>query len=86
MLAVLGTDATVQRGADPAVPVRIVVHDGVSRVGQYGQVLGRNTVVDFLRSVWTPKRGDVVTIDGVARAVENIEADDGIVVTAVLHG
>lgn len=86
LMSALGTDATVQRGTDAAVPVRVVVHDGVARVGEYGQVVGRNTRVDFLRSSWQPQRGDLVTIDGVARKVETIDSDDGIVVQAVLHG
>lgn len=86
LMDALGTDATVQRGSDAAVPVRVVVRDGMARVGQYGQVAGRNTLVDFLRSAWQPKRGDLVTIDGVTRPVEDIDVDDGIAVTAVLHG
>lgn len=86
LMDVLGTDATVQRGSDAAVPVRVVVHDGVARVGEYGQVVGRRTLVDFLRSQWTPQRGDVLTLDGLDRKVEAIDTDDGMVVTAVLHG
>lgn len=86
LLSALGTDATVQRGNDAAVPVRVVVHDGVARVGEYGQVVGRQTLVDFLRSNWQPQRGDLVTIDGTTRKVESIDSDDGIVATAVLHG
>jgi hypothetical protein len=86
LMDALGTDATVQRGSDAAVPVRVVVRDGVSRLGQYGQVVGRNTVVSFLRSQWQPKREDVLTLDGVARKVEAIDEDDGIAVTVVLHG
>lgn len=86
LMDALGTDATLQRGSGPAVPVRVVVHDGVARVGDYGQVIGRKTLVDVLRSQWQPRRGDVLTIDGAARPVEAIEQDDGIVVTAVLHG
>lgn len=82
----LGTDAIVQRGASDPVPVRVVVHDGVARVGEYGQVIGRNTLVDFLRIEWSPRRGDKVTVDGSTRPVEDIESDDGVVVTAVLYG
>ena len=90
MLSALGVDtsnATVQRGAGDPVPVSVVVHDGVARVGEYGRVIGRNTTVDFLRSEWQPMRGDLVTLDdGTSRKVDEILTDDGIVVTVVLHG
>lgn len=82
----LGVDAFVQRGADPALPVRVVVEDGVARVGEYGQVIGRNTMVNFLRVQWVPARGDLVTIDGGTRKVDAIDTDDGIVARVVLHG
>lgn len=76
---------TVVRGTD-AVALRCIVEDGVARIGQYGQVIGRVTRVSFIKSEWAPQRADVVTLDGVARKVEDIESDDGLVVTAVLHG
>ena len=82
----LGVDAFVQRGSDADVPVRVVVEDGVARVGEFGQVIGRNTCVNFLRVQWVPMRGDLVTIDGAGRKVESIDTDDGIVVRVVLHG
>lgn len=82
----LGVDAFVQRGTAAAVPVRVVVEDGVARVGEYGQVVGRNTLVNFLRAQWAPVRGDLLTIDGATRKVESIDTDDGIVVRVVLHG
>jgi len=82
----LGVDAFVQRGTDAAVPVRVVVEDGVARVGEYGQVVGRNTCINFLRAQWLPVRGDLVTIDGNARKVDAMDIDDGIVVRVVLHG
>jgi len=82
----LGVDAFVQRGTDAALPVRVVVEDGVARVGEYGQVIGRNTLVNFLRAQWVPVRGDAVTIDGVSRKVDSIDTDDGMVCRVVLHG
>lgn len=82
----LGVDAFVQRGTDAAVPARVVVEDGVARVGEYGQVVGRNTHVSFLRAQWVPVRGDLLTIDGATRKVESIDTDDGIVARVVLHG
>jgi hypothetical protein len=82
----LGVDAFVQRGADAPVPVRVVVEDGVARVGEYGQVIGRNTCVNFLRAQWIPARADLVTIDGSTRKVDAIDTDDGIVARVVLHG
>jgi len=82
----LGIDAFVQRGTDAAVPVRVVVEDGVARVGDYGQVIGRNTLANFLRAQWVPARGDLLTIDGNTRKVESTDTDDGIVARVVLHG
>lgn len=82
----LGVDAFVQRGTDDPAPVRVVVEDGVARVGEYGQVIGRTTHASFLRAQWVPVRGDLLTIAGAIRKVESIDTDDGIVVRVVLHG
>lgn len=76
----------VQRGTDTPVTTRCIVDDGVARIGQYGNVIGRVSKVSFLRSEWQPQRGDVVIIDTLARKVESIDTDDGFVVEAVLHG
>lgn len=81
-----GIDATVQRGADPAVPVRVIIDEGVQRVGEYGQIVGQVTVASFKVPQWRPKQGDVLTIDGVPRPVQTIDSDDGYVARAVLHG
>ena len=82
----LADPCTVQRdAASPAVASRCIVDDGVARLGEYGQVIGRVRMVSFLKSEWDPARGNVVTLDGVAQTVEAIEEDDGFVVKAVLN-
>lgn len=86
MLSALGIDLTVQRGVAAAVTVRAVVRNEQQVAGQYARFAGIKTLVDFLRSTWIPAKGDMVTIDGITRTVEAIEADDGMVVTVVLHG
>lgn len=91
---VFGRDATVAPvGGGVAVPVRVVVNEGIERVGEYGQSTGRVTVVDFMPNQYRPARGDVVTLldetTGAAlwtKPVTSIDADDGYVVKAVMHG
>lgn len=85
LFAQLADPCTVTRGADPAVSTRCIVEDGVARLGEYNQVIGRSRMVSFIKSEWSPARGDVVTIDGSTQTVEAIEDDDGMVVKAVLH-
>lgn len=82
----LAEPCNVQRGTDAPVTVRAIIDDGVARVGQYGNVIGRQTKVTFLRDEWQPQRGDFVIIDDTARKVETIDTDDGFIVEAVLHG
>ena len=77
---------TVTRGAAAPVATRCIVEDGVERIGQHGQVIGRVTRLDFIKTEWSPARGDQVSIDGTIRAIEAIDSDDGLVVKAVLHG
>lgn len=81
-----GIDATVSRGADPAVDVRVVVTRGVARFGDYGQVVGRVTTVDFRNAQWAPRAGDVLHLPEGDRKVQGLDADDGQVARAVLHG
>jgi hypothetical protein len=81
-----GTDATVSRGAEPAVDVRVVVTRGVARYGEYGQVVGRVTTVDFRIAQWLPRPGDVLHLPEGDRKVQGLDADDGRVARAVLHG
>lgn len=77
---------TVVRGSADAVTARCVVEDGVAKIGQYGQVIATITRASFIKAEWDPKPRDVVTIDSVARKVEAIDSDDGLVVQVVLHG
>ena len=83
---VFGVEALVQRGSEAPTPTRVIVRDGVARIGEFGQVIGRARQVCFLRDWIEPRRGDVVTIGGRAQPVESIVADDGFVVEVVLHG
>lgn len=76
-----------------AVPTRMVVDEGVERIGEYGQSIGRVNTVDFLVAEYRPAPGDVVTLlDEVSGAplwtkpVASIAGDDGFVAKAVLHG
>jgi hypothetical protein len=92
----MGDDATVQRGAGAPVPVRVVVTRGVAKLGEYGQVVARVTTVLFHQSDltiggvtytgWQPQQGDQLTLTDGTRKVASIDADDGYVTTAVLHG
>lgn len=79
-------DASVVRGSDPAVPVRVVIDQGVERLGEYGQVVARVTLASFRNVEWKPQPGDVLTLNGVERAIDDIDSDDGYVSKAVLHG
>lgn len=81
-----GTDTTVQRGTDAAVPVRVVLTLGVARLGDYGQVVATVTTADFRNSEWQPRRDDVLQLAGGDRAIESITSDDGAVTQAVLYG
>lgn len=81
-----GDDATVQRGADAPVALRVFVERGVEKLGDYGQVVARVTKVTFRNSEWIPQQGDVVSLPGLTRKVESTELDDGYVTTAVLNG
>lgn len=81
-----GVDGTVQRGAAAPVAVRLIIDEGVVRLGEYGQVIGQVTVASFKVPQWRPLPGDVVTVDGLARKVDDLDSDDGYVAKAVLHG
>lgn len=86
IFAALGTDATVQRGANAAVPVRVVVTDSEETTGQHSQRIGNERHLQFIKAAWDPKAGDLVTIAGVAQRVHRIVKDDGHVVEVVVHG
>lgn len=82
---VFGIDATVKRD-DDIIRTRVIVRDGVAKIGEFGRVIGRSRQVCFLRDWFQPRRGDIVTIGGRTQPVEAIVADDGFVVEVVLHG
>lgn len=79
-----GEDATVVRGSDDAVPVRVVIERGVEVFGDYGQCIGRVTHTSFRNVEWTPRKGDQLTLASGTRKVEAISSDDGFVTKAVL--
>lgn len=85
-----GCDATVVRGTNAPVSVRIVVNYGSPRYGEFGQIVGSSTTVDFLRSQWRPEQGDVLTwtdhLGAQTRPVSALDTDDGYIVKAVLRG
>lgn len=85
-----GADATVQRGADAPVPVRIVVERNVARLGEFGQVVARVDTVDMQLTQWQPQRGDVIVwtdqLGTHSKALTAEIEDDGFVAKAVLHG
>jgi len=82
----LGEQGTVVRGAAEPVALLLFVDDAVQDVGQYGRVVGNKRVISMMRADWLPVRGDVITVRDRAAKVDEILADDGIVVTVVMHG
>jgi hypothetical protein len=85
LFVAFGDDASIQRGAAAAVPVRVVLTRGVE-LGDYGQVIARVTTAMFRNREWQPKQGDVLVVGAVTRKVDTIDSDDGLVTVAVLHG
>jgi hypothetical protein len=83
---VLGVVANVQRPPNPSAPVRLVVRDGVERLGEYQQVIGLVRHVHARNRDWIFRRGDIVTLDGRSQTVEAVVRNDGRVNEAVLHG
>lgn len=86
LLAELGEPGTVVRGEVDPVALTIFVDDAVQDVGQYGRVVGNKRVLSMMRADWQPARGDLITTRGRTSKVDEILADDGIVVTVVMHG
>lgn len=82
----LGAVVEVQRPPIPSALILVVVRDGVERLGEFQQVVGRARHVVARNTDWAFRRGDVVTIAGRAYPVEAIVRDDGLVNEAVLHG
>ena len=85
LFGVFGTAATAQRGADPAVPVTVVIDRNVEMLGEYGQVVQRVDTISLRNSEWIAQQGDVFVIGAETRKVDKPLSDDGLVNTAVLH-
>lgn len=82
----LGVIAQVQRRPNPSVLIPLVVRDGVERLGEFQQVIGRARHVVARNVEWVFRRGDEVTLDCRTQAVEALVRDDGLVNEAVLYG
>jgi len=83
----------VRAGTTEVIETRAVVNEGIERVGEYGQSVGAVTVLDFLATEHPARPRDSVTLldpftrEPVwTRPVASIDADDGFVVKAVMHG
>ena len=85
-----GLDAQVTRGADAAVPVRIVIDRNQERIGDYGQVVTRVDRVRCMASQWTFRQGDVIAwtdrFGAQSKPVEIENENDGMESYGVLHG
>lgn len=90
LFATFGVDATVQRGAAAAVPVRIIVNRDQQQLGEYGQAVARVTTIDTRTAEWQPEQGDIFAwtdrLGAHSKRVAKPLADDGFVCSAVLHG
>ena len=82
----LAVVAQVQRRPNPSERTLLVVRDGVERLGEFQQVIGRARHVIARNREWRFRRGDEVTLDGRTQPVETLVKDDGLVNEAVLHG
>lgn len=87
-----GQNGSIVRGANAPVPVRVIVNEGVERVGEYGQSIGHVMVVHFLVSEFRPQQRDVLTLLDTlgetvwTKPVASVDKGDGYVVQAVMHG
>ena len=82
----LGVVARIERDGDHTVRSQIVVRDGVERLGEFQQVVGRSRHVLARNREWMFRRGDVVVLSDRTQTVEAMIKDDGLVNEAVLHG
>lgn len=85
-----GVDATVERGSDALVPVRIIVNRDQARFGDYGQVVARVTELEMQVTEWVPQQGDTFRwtdrLGAHERKVDKPLENDGFVAKVVLHG
>lgn len=81
-----GVDATVQRGADAPVPVRVILEEGRQVFGEYGQTVGQVRIAHFLVAQFLPAEPDVLTVGASSWAIDSVPKNDGLVAEAVLRG
>ena len=86
IFATLGVVAPVRRPNVSSVRIPLVVRDGVERLGEFQQVIGRSRHVSARNREWMFRRGDEVTLNGRVHTVEALVADDGLINEAMLHG
>ena len=82
----LGVVAQVHRRPNPSASISLVVRDGVERLGEFQQVVGRARHVFARNREWVFRRGDEVALPDRSQTVEALVTDDGLVNEAVLHG
>ncbi|MGO1069728.1 hypothetical protein [Lysobacter sp. CA199] len=82
----LGVAALVQRADYPSAQPLLIVRDGVERLGEFQQVVGRARHVIARNREWVFRRGDEVALDGRIQSVEALVTDDGRVNEAALYG
>ncbi|WP_148649859.1 head-tail joining protein [Lysobacter antibioticus] len=82
----LGVVARIERDGGHTVRSHIVVRDGVERLGEFQQIVGRARHVVVRNREWLFRRGDEITFDGRTQAVEVVVRDDGLINEAILHG
>ena len=82
----LGVVARIERDGGHTVRSHIVVRDGVERLGEFQQIIGRARHVVARNREWLFRRGDEITLDGRTQFVEALVRDDGLINEAVLHG
>lgn len=81
-----GQPATVVRAGAGPVPVIVVLDREARQVGEYSEAVAMVDTVSFRTAEWAPRPGDVVTTSRGDRRIDAIDAEDGYVTTAVLHG
>lgn len=82
----LGLVAQVQRLPNRSAPITLVVRDGVERLGEFQQVVGRARHVIARNREWVFRRGDQVALPDWTQTVEAVVKNDGLINEAVLHG
>lgn len=88
LMTVLGDsdEAAIVRGDAAPATVQLFVDDALQELGQHGRIVGNKRVVAAMNTDWLFARGDLVTVRGATRKVEELLTNDGIVNAVVLHG